>query len=91
MLKPLTNWKEVLDEIEYDPTAGEITTVGIAGMVELGVRGRLIFNLSAPDESHRSGEVMHISDEAMYPLMMMELFDMAARLTVEVTVTCMTC
>ncbi len=83
MPMPLMNWKEALDGIEYDPTVGEITTGGITGVVELGVGGQLIFNLSAPDESRRSGAELHISDEAMYPFMMLEVFSMAAGLTVE--------
>ncbi len=39
--KPLENWKEALDGIEYDPTVIEITKVGIAGVVgqELGGHG----------------------------------------------------
>jgi len=83
MPKPLKNWKEALDGIEYDPTAGEITTHGYAAVVELGVGGQLIFTLSTPDESRRSGEVVHISDEAMYPFMKLRVFKMAKRLTVE--------
>lgn len=30
---PLENWKEVLDQIEYDPTVVEITKVGISAVV----------------------------------------------------------
>ena len=48
--KPLENWKEALDGIEYDPTVVEITKVGISGVVgqELGGKGWKTIH-SAPD------------------------------------------
>ena len=54
--KPLENWKEALDGIEYDPTVVEITKVGIAGVVgqELGGQGWKTIH-SAPDESSPAG------------------------------------
>ena len=49
--KPLENWREALDSIEYDPTVVEITRVNIAGVLgqELGSQGWKTIH-SAPDE-----------------------------------------
>ncbi len=82
--KPLENWKEALDRIEYDPTVVEITKVGIAGVVgqELGGQGWKTIH-SAPDESGPSGVVTQISDEAVREAVKSGLLDMAELLTVE--------
>ena len=82
--KPLENWKEALDGIEYDPTVVEITKVGIAGVVgqELGGQGWKTIH-SAPDESGPSGAVAQISDEAVREAVKSGLLDMAELLTVE--------
>ena len=82
--KPLENWKEALDGIEYDPTVVEITKVGIAGVVgqELGGQGWKTIH-SAPDESGPSGAVVQVSDEAVREAVKLGLLDMAELLTVE--------
>jgi len=82
--KPLENWKEVLDRIEYDPTVIEITKVGIAGVVgqELGGKGWKTIH-SAPDQSGPLGAVAQVSDEAVREAVKAGLLDMAELLTVE--------
>jgi len=82
--KPLENWKEALDGIEYDPTVVEITKVGIAGVVgqELGGHGWKTIH-SAPDESGLSDAVAQVSDEAVRDAVKLGLLDMAELLTVE--------
>lgn len=82
--KPLENWKEALKGIEYDPTAVEITKVGIAGVVgqELGgQRWKTIH--AAPDESVPGGAVPQVSDESIRDAIKSGLLDMAETLTVE--------
>jgi type III restriction enzyme len=82
--KPLENWREALDGIEYDPTVVEITKVGIAGVVgqELGGQGWKTIH-SAPDESGSGGAVAQVSDEAVRDAVKLGLLDMAELLTVE--------
>jgi len=82
--KPLENWKEELDRIEYDPTVIEITKVGIAGVVgqELGGKGWKTIH-SAPDESGPRGAVAQVPDEAVREAVKAGLLDMAELLTVE--------
>ncbi len=82
--KPLENWKEALDGIEYDPTVIEITKVGIAGVVgqELGGQGWKTIH-SAPDESGPSDAVTQVSDEAVRDAVKLGLLDMAELLTIE--------
>ncbi len=82
--KPLENWKEALDGIEYDPTVVEITKVGIVGVVgqELGGQGWKTIH-SAPDESGPSVAVAQVSDEAVREAVKAGLLDMAEDLTVE--------
>ena len=82
--KPLENWKDALNAIEYDPTVIEITKVGIAGVVgqELGGHGWKTIH-SAPDETGRSGEVAQLSDEAVRDAVKEGLLEMAEFLTVE--------
>ncbi len=82
--KPLKNWKEALDAIEYDPTVVEITKVHLKGVVgqELGDQGWRTIH-SAPDESGPSAEVVHVSDEAVREAVKAGLLDMAEVLTVD--------
>lgn len=82
--KPLENWKEALDGIVYDPTAIEITKVGIAGVVgqELGGQGWKTIH-SAPDESGPIGPTTQVSDEAVREAVKEGLLDVAEFLTVE--------
>lgn len=81
---PLENWKEVLDQIEYDPTVVEITKVGISAVVsqELGGKGWKTI-MSAPDESDSGALVATVSDEAVREAVKAELLEMAENLTVE--------
>ncbi len=82
--KPLENWREALDGIEYDPTVVEITKVSIAGVVgqELGGHGWKTIH-SAPDESSPTAPVAQVSDEAVREAVKAALLDMAELLTVE--------
>jgi len=82
--KPLENWKEILDGIEYDPTVKEITKLTIAGVVgqELGERGWKTI-LSAPDKTAPAGAAAQVSDEAVRKAVTTELLDMAEFCTVE--------
>lgn len=82
--KPLENWKESLDGIEYDPTVVEITKVGIAGVVgqELGGQGWKTIH-SAPDTSGPSDAVAQVSDDAVRQAVKARLLDLAEVLTVE--------
>lgn len=82
--KPLENWKEALDGIEYDPTVIEITKVGIVGVIgqELGGHGWRTIH-SAPDENERAGTVAQVSDEAVREAVKDGLLEMAEALTVE--------
>lgn len=82
--KPLENWKEVLEKIEYDPTVVEITKVGIAGVIgqELGGQGWKTIH-SAPDESGPGVPSAEISEESMREAVKSGLLEMAELLTVE--------
>src|SRR5450830_131721 len=82
--KPLENWREVLESIEYNPTAVEITKVNIAGVVreELGGSGWKMI-LSAPDEGGPFGPTAKVSDGAVREAVREVLLEMAELLTVE--------
>jgi len=82
--KPLENWKEALDGIEYDPTVVEITKVGIAGVVgqELGGHGWKTIH-SAPDTDGPSDAVTQVSDDAVREAVKVGLLEMAEAMTVE--------
>ena len=82
--KPLEDWKQALDAIEYDPTVMEITKVDIARVIgqELGgQRWKTIH--SAPDEMTPGGSVVQISDEAARDALKKALLEMAESLTVD--------
>ena len=81
--KPLKDWKEVLDGIEYDPEAAEITKVDIAGVVgrELGGDGWTTIH-SAPSGVTSDGGVVKISDDAVRDSVKSGLLQMAEDLTV---------
>jgi superfamily II DNA or RNA helicase len=82
--KPLENWKDVLDGIQYDPTVVEITKVGIAGVVgqELGGQGWKTIH-SAPEANGPRDAVAVVSDEAARDAVRDALLEMAETLTVE--------
>lgn len=79
--KPLENWKEALDEMEYDPTAVEITRVDIAGVVgqELGGRGWKTIH-SAPEKGDSESAVVKRSDEELRKVVKEALLEMAEEL-----------
>lgn len=80
--KPLISWKEALDEIEYDPTAIEITKLGIAGVIgqELGGKGWKTIH-SAPEEGGPAN-ASQVSDEAARDAVKTTLLDIAEELTI---------
>jgi len=83
--KPLGNWKEVLDGIEYDPTLMEITKVHMKGVVgqELGGQGWKTVH-SAPDAGESPGDaVAQVSNESVREAVKAGLLEMAETLTVE--------
>jgi len=82
--RPLADWQEALDRIEYDPTVVEITKVGIAGVIgqELGAQGWKMIH-SAPDLNGPAGAVAQVSDEAVRDAVKAGLLEMAEVLTVE--------
>ena len=82
--KPLENWKEALDGIEYDPTAIEITRVDIAGVVgqELGGKGWKTVH-SAPEKGDSKGAPPEISNEELREAVKDGLLQMAEELTDE--------
>ena len=82
--KPLENWKEALDGIEYDPTAIEITEVDIAVVVgrELGGEGWKTVH-SAPGKEDSQGVPVVISDPELREAVKGGLLQMAEELTVE--------
>ena len=82
--QPLKNWQDALDAIEYDPTAIEITKVGISGVVgqELGEGGWKTIH-SAPDPSAPEGAGVQISDEGIRDAVKMGVLAIAETLTVE--------
>jgi len=82
--KPLENWKESLNAIEYDPTVMEITKVGISGVVgqELGGEGWKTIH-AAPDETASDAPVVQVSDEAARDAVKEALLEMAELLTIE--------
>lgn len=82
--KPLGDWRVALANIEYDPTAVEITRVSISGVVgqELGgQRWKTIH--SAPDEAGYAGASEQTSEARMRESVKAALLDMAELLTVE--------
>ena len=82
--KPLENWRTALDNIEYDPTAIEITKVNIAGVVgqELGGAGWKTIT-SAPDESEPGIPMAKVPDETVRNAVKEALLEMAESLTIE--------
>ncbi|NLI00545.1 MAG: DEAD/DEAH box helicase family protein [Chthonomonadales bacterium] len=81
---PLENWKQALDQIQYDPTVVEITKVGISGVVGQELTGQRWKTLhSAPDETAPDGPVVQVSDEAARDAVREALLETAEVLTVE--------
>ncbi|MGH9200561.1 MAG: DEAD/DEAH box helicase [Vicinamibacterales bacterium] len=82
--KPLENWKDVLDSIEYDPTVVEITKVGMSGVVgrELGGAGWKTIH-SAPDVAGADPTRIEVTDEDVRDAVKSGLLEIAESLTVE--------
>jgi len=82
--KPVENWQDALDGIEYDPTIIEITKVGIAGVVgqELGGKGWKTI-LSAPETSGQIEAAAKVSDEVVREAVKERILEIAEALTVE--------
>jgi len=83
--KPLENWKEVLDRMEYDPTLVEITKINIAGVVgqELGGHGWKTVH-SAPDTPGAAdAATIGLSGDAVREAVKLGLLEMAEALTIE--------
>ncbi|MFH1220698.1 MAG: DEAD/DEAH box helicase family protein [Candidatus Eisenbacteria bacterium] len=82
--QPLKNWQAALDAIEYDPTAIEITKLGISGVVgqELGKDGWKTIH-SAPDPSAPTEAGLQVSDEAIRDAVKVGMLEIAEDLTVE--------
>lgn len=82
--EPLGNWREVLEAIQYDYTAIEITKVRSAGVIgrELGERGWTTRE-SVPDAKNLGREAMQVSDETAREAVKVRLLEMAESLTVE--------
>lgn len=82
--QPIQDWKTTLNGIEYDPTAVEITKLGISGVVgqELGGKGWKTIH-SAPDPSAPSESAVQISDAAVQDAVKSGLLEIAEILTVE--------
>jgi superfamily II DNA or RNA helicase len=81
--RPMEDWQKVLEAIEYDSIAVEITKVGISGVVgqELGRKGWKTIH-SAPDAGFPSA-VLQVSDDAARDAVKTELLDMAETLTIQ--------
>lgn len=82
--KPLENWKEALDGIEYELTAIEITKIGMAGLVgqELGGKGWKTIH-SAPEEGAAVETATQVSDDAVRNSVKEQLLEMAETLMIE--------
>jgi type III restriction enzyme len=80
---PLRDWGVVLDRIEYDHTAIEITKLGISAIVgqELGSRGWKTIH-SAPDATELNQDLLLVSDEAARDAVKAGLLDCAESLTI---------
>jgi len=81
---PLKNWKQKLEEIEYEPISLEITKVEISSVVgqELGGRGWKSIH-SAPDLKNSSSGLYEISLENLQEAVKTRLMEIAENLTVE--------
>jgi hypothetical protein len=82
--KPLKNWKNLLNAIQYDSTGVEITKVGIAGVVgqELGGKGWKTIH-SAPEATGPAEAAPRVSDDAARDAVKSQLLEMAETLTIE--------
>jgi hypothetical protein len=80
--KPLADWKEALNAIEYDLTVIEITKLGIAGVIgqELGGKGWKTIH-AAPEEGGPAN-ASQVSDEAARDAVKTTLLDTAEELTI---------
>lgn len=81
---PLENWQEMLEAIEYDFTAVEITKVRTTGVIgrELGEQGWTTRE-SPPDTKNPDGGFVRVSDETAREVVREKLLEMAESLTVE--------
>lgn len=82
--KPLENWKKILDSVEYDSTAVEITKVGMAGVIgqELGGKGWRTIH-SAPEAGGATVDVPQVSDGSARDAVKERLLEMSETLTIE--------
>src|SRR5690348_770579 len=82
--KPLENWKKILDSVEYDSTAVEITKVGMTGVIgqELGGKGWKTIH-SAPESDGPAAVVPQVSDGSARDAVKERLLEMAETLTIE--------
>ena len=82
--KPLDNWRDALDRIEYDPTAKEITRVNIAGVIgqELGADGWKTLYSAPDDPDGRATVELTIADESLREAVKDGLLEMATEMTV---------
>ena len=83
--KPLENWRDALDEIEYDPTATEITGVKIAGVIgrELGgERWKTLYSASDDPDGEPTMK-FEAADESLREAVKDGLLAMATEMTVE--------
>ena len=82
--EPRADWREVLASIVYDPTAVEITGLGIDGVVEreLGKGGWKTVH-SAPDAGGADKQPYHPSDDDMREAIKSAVLEMAEGLTVQ--------
>jgi type III restriction enzyme len=81
---PVQDWKAALDAIQYDPTAIEITKVGITGVVgrELGKEGWKTL-LSAPENGGAAVTTGQVSDDAARDAVKSGLLSIAEELAIE--------
>ncbi len=82
--EPLKKWREALSAIEYDPTAIEITKLGISGVVgrELGGSGWKTIH-SAPNSTAGAALGVVVSDDNARDAVKTGLLEIAEALTVE--------
>jgi len=82
--KPIENWKEALNAIQYDPNVVEITKVEINGVTgqELGGEGWKSVH-AAPGEYEGQIPKVEISDDDVREALKSRLLEMAEALTVE--------
>jgi superfamily II DNA or RNA helicase len=82
--EPIRNWREVLASFEYDPTAVEITKVGIAGVYSKELAGEGWKELhSAPDLPTDSTVRVEFTDDQTRSAVKEQLLEMSEQLAIE--------